>query len=205
MIQAPFDGVAFSEASDGDLRHDPVARSAFAAALDIDGDWAWVRQVHGSSVVRVDQPGVAGEADAVWTSEKGLPVAVFTADCLGVVMLSDGAVGVAHAGWRGTVSGVVGELHAAMTEAGHVPGQVAIGPGIGACCFEVGYEVASLFDRTETTTWGTTSVDLLGSVRSQLGGVEVWSVGACTRHEDGWFSHRKDATPSRMVSLGWRP
>lgn len=205
MIRPPFDGVAFSESSDGDLRHDLTARDAFSASLGIPADWGWVRQVHGSTVIRVDQPGVAGEADAVWTSVPDLPVAVFTADCLGVVMVSEGAVGVAHAGWRGTVSGVVAELRAAMTEAGHGPEHVAIGPGIGPCCFEVGPEVAALFDRTEATTWGTTSIDLAGSVSSQLSNVDLWSSGACTRHDDGWFSHRKDGTTRRMVSLGWRP
>jgi copper oxidase (laccase) domain-containing protein len=91
-----------------------------------------------------------------------------------------------------------------MGDAGYLPHRAAIGPGIGACCFEVGPEVASLFpDHVASTTWETTSVDLTGVVAGQLEGVEVWSAGGCTCHEDGWFSHRADGTSARMATIGW--
>ncbi len=205
MIRPPgMDRVAFSERADGDLRSDLRARAVFSEELAISDRWATARQVHGDAVVAVDHAGVAGEADAVWTSTPGLPVAVFTADCFGVVLVSEEAVGVAHAGWRGARSGVVSMLRAEMADAGHVPKFGAVGPGIGSCCFEVGPEVATSFpDDVATTTWGTTSVDLVGSLRRQLDGVQLWIADACTFHEDHWFSHRRDATTRRLATVGW--
>lgn len=205
MIRPPGrDGVAFSESVDGDLRNDQQARVRFARDLGISSNWALVRQVHGCDVTYVDSPGDKGDADAMWTTAPGLPIAVFTADCFGVVMEAEDAVGVAHAGWRGTASGVVGALRAAMESAGHSPIRAAVGPGIGPCCFEVGPEVAERFPGLDgTTSWGTTSVDLLGALRLQLEGLDVWSVDGCTLHEDRWFSHRRDETPRRLASVGW--
>lgn len=200
-----WDGVAFTDRSHGDLRADGSAREAVSRALGIDHRWAVARQVHGSDVARVSSPGDAGDLDAIWTTELGLPVAVFTADCFGVVLLSSRAVGVAHAGWRGALSGVVAELKRAMTEGGHPPDKAAVGPGIGPCCFEVGADVADQFDDRDVaeTTWSTTSVDLPSVLRGQLQGLDSWVHGACTLHEDGWYSHREDGTPARMAAIGW--
>ncbi|HET8738292.1 MAG TPA: polyphenol oxidase family protein [Acidimicrobiia bacterium] len=205
MIRPPGkDGVAFSERGDGDLREDPDSRELLARALDVPAQWAWARQVHGADLVRVEGPGNAGEFDALWTTIPGLPLAIFTADCLGVVLKSDEAVGVAHAGWRGADAGVVPALREAMTRAGHEPRFAAVGPGIGPCCFEVGPEVMQRFpSHGGETTWGTTSVDLAGVVMGQLDGLEIWSAGGCTRHDERFFSHRRDGTTQRMVSLGW--
>lgn len=205
MIQPPgWDGVAFSDDSDGDLRGDERARHAAARALGIEGRWATVRQVHGNDVRRVSQAGDAGEADALWTTTTRLPLAVFTADCYGVVLGASGSVGVAHAGWRGAAGGVVTNLISAMTAAGHPPRRAAIGPGIGPCCFEVGAEVAERFPTWVTTTsWGSTSVDLAAAVRSQLEGLEIWASDRCTVHDDGWFSHRGSGTSERMATIGW--
>lgn len=204
MIRPPgWSGVAFSERTDGDIRHDAAARRGVSRALAVADQWAVLTQVHGADVVRVDGPGNAGEGDAMWTTEHDLPLAVFTADCLGVVLAGPEAVGVAHAGWRGAVAGVVANLRSAMSEAGHPPSRGAIGPGIGPCCFEVGEEVSKLFADVTATTWGATSVDLGKAVAAQLEGIELWAAGACTDHEDGWFSHRRDGTTQRMASIGW--
>jgi YfiH family protein len=206
MIRPPgWNGVAFSERSDGDLRNDLAARGAVSRVLGVDDQWAELTQVHGGDVVRVSAPGTAGEGDAMWTTKPGLPLAVFTADCLGVVLAGAGVVGVAHAGWRGAVAGVVANLMSAMSDAGHPPSRAAIGPGIGPCCFEVGSEVAELFAEVTSTRWGTKSVDLTAAVTAQLDALELWSTGACTLHEKGWFSHRGDGTTRRMASVGWLP
>lgn len=207
MIRSPSSsGVAFSEASDGDLRGDLEARSRISNELGISDSWATVRQVHGGDVLRVGSPGRAGHADALWTTVPDLPLAVFTADCLGVVLRADDAAGVAHAGWRGADAGVVANLRREMSEAGHEPTRGAIGPGIGACCFEVGPEVAALFpDHTVETTWGSPSVDLSASIGDQLEGIDLWLVGGCTHHEDRWFSHRRDGSLDRLATIGWLP
>ena len=207
MMQPPgWDGVAFTDCSDGDIRNDSGARRAVANRLGVARQWAEVRQVHGSEVRRVASPGVAGEADALWTDEPGLPLSVFTADCFGVVLAATGAVGVAHAGWRGAASGVVIRLREEMSDGGHPPERAAVGPGIGPCCFEVEVEVARRFpDQVSETCWGTASVDLPGFVVGQLDGLEVWSSGRCTMHEEAWFSHRGSGTTNRLATIGWLP
>ena len=196
--------VVFSDAGDGDLRSDARARGELSRRVGIASEWATVNQVHGSALVRVSAPGAAGEADALWTSEPGLPLVIFTADCLAVVFQAPGAAGIAHAGRRGAAGGVVSGLRAAMSEAGFEPERAFVGPGIGPCCFEVGPDVVERFPRSlARTSWGSTSVDLPGSVRDSLDGLDIWSADVCTKHEPGWFSHRSDATPSRQAGITW--
>lgn len=201
-----FRGAAFGDASDGDARRDPEARSLISTSLGISDRWAWLRQVHGADVVPVDEPGDQGEADAAYTTVPGLPIAVSTADCLPVILEGDRAVGVAHAGWRGAAAGVVGMLRRAMEEAGVPPTRAAVGPGIRPCCFEVGPEVAERFPgHTSETDWGTRSVDLPAAVAADLEGLEVWVSSDCTRGDARYHSHRRDGTPERQVTVAWLP
>ena len=199
-------GVAFSQAGDGDLRGLPAARKSASAQLGISADWASLRQVHGNRVLRVSKSGVAGDADAIWTATPSLPVAVFTADCYGVVLVARSAVGVAHVGWRGARDSTVSALRLAMASSGYPPTAAYVGPGIGPCCFEVGDDVAPLFpDAQDSTKWGSISVDLEKAVRTELAGLDVWSSGDCTFHDEGFFSHRRDADKRRLVSVAWLP
>jgi polyphenol oxidase len=197
-------GVAFSEVRDGDMLNDHAARAALSSVLGIRDRWATLRQVHGSEVVRASGPGIQSDADAVWTTEPGLPLAVFTADCMGVVLQGADAVGVAHAGWRGAGARVAAHLVDTMTTAGHPPQRGVIGPGIGPCCFEVGEDVAAMFPgHTATTAWGAGSVDLASAIAAQLDGLAIEVVDGCTRHQDRFFSHRRDRTACRQAAIGW--
>ncbi len=197
-------GAAFTTASDGDARVDVDARERVSTAIGVSAEWATVAQVHGDRVLVVDAPGIAGEADALLTLTPGLPLAVFTADCVGVVVEGDRAVGVAHAGWRGARAGIVRRLIEAFESAGVEPAVATIGPHIRSCCFEVGPEVTAEFDgHLAETTWGTASVDLAGHVRASLDGIAVADLGVCTMCGDDTFSHRRDGDRSRMAALGW--
>lgn len=190
-------GTVFTFASDGDVRADPSARKA----LPVPSAWATVAQVHGDRVVTAAGAGDHGEADAVLTREPDLSVAVFTADCLGIVLHGPGVVAAVHAGWRGLAAGVV---ERAVEAVGEVTA-AAIGPHIRSCCFEVGPEVADRFpDHIAATTWGTTSVDLTAAAVSRLP-VGVVDVGVCSRCGEDTFSHRKDGTAARMAAVGWLP
>ncbi len=192
----------FTEASDGDMRADSSAREHLSDQLGIAREWATVDQIHGSDVVEAAEPGPHGPGDGLFTTRPDLPLAVFTADCIGVIIEGDGAVGVAHAGWRGAADGVVPSLVRRFHDGGHAIRRAVIGPHIRSCCFEVGDEVARRFPRHVTTTsWGTQSVDLAGAVGEQLIGIDVVDFAACTRHEAAWFSHRRDATPARLAAL----
>ena len=207
MIRPPgHHGVVFTEASDGDQRSSDLAREKVCEVIGISSSWATVGQVHGNRVVQVDGPGVAGGADAMWTVEVGLPLAVYTADCFGLALVADEAVGVAHAGWRGVDSAVVAALLNELERAGHRPHAAAVGPGIGPCCFEVGQDVAARFEPfVDKTTWGTVSVNLVAALSEQVAGLKMWSADGCTRHEPNLFSHRRNATSQRLATIAWLP
>lgn len=131
-------------------------RRRFYAAIGADASRA-VRtvQVHGSRIAAVgpdDVSRVQKATDGLITTEPALPLVMAFADCTPVMLYDPvcGAIGMAHAGWRGTVGGVCQAAVKAMTEAfGTRPSDVlaAIGPAIGPCCYEVGPEVEEAVER----------------------------------------------------------
>jgi hypothetical protein len=119
--------------------------------------WALLSQVHGARVERVlagaafchhrrDHP----EADGMATDRAGVVLGVLTADCLPVVLALPGAtvVAIAHAGWRGTLEGIVpATVRELCAISGAAPDDVvaALGPAIGRCCYRVGDDVRDAF------------------------------------------------------------
>ena len=112
------------------------------------------RQTHSDIVVRVDQrnrgnlavTGASPECDALITNTPGMALYVSTADCTPILLWDreTGAVGAAHAGWRGTVSAIGAKTVEAMArEFGTKPENIraAIGPNIGICHFETDADV----------------------------------------------------------------
>jgi hypothetical protein len=169
---------------------------------------ASVKQIHSDVVWVAQQPGCAGEGDAIVTRTRGVTVSVRTADCFPILLADPETQSVAaiHAGWRGTAAGVVQSSLARMrSEFGTDPSNVcaAIGPGIGACCYEVGIEVARQFGKDSGG-----KLDLAVENRSQLIAAGVRSerievVGGCTFcHPAKFFSWRRDHDPAgRMISF----
>jgi len=166
------------------------------------------RQVHGRRVERRARPdGALDEADGQATAAPGLAALVLTADCLPVALIAPRAVAMLHAGWRGLVDGVLEEGVAAVRElGGDAEIQAAIGPGAGACCYEVGPEVHAAFGRPAETA----RVDLkaIAAERLQAVGVrEIHDVGLCTICSDPqlFFSHRRDGgITGRQAGIAWR-
>ena len=120
-----------------------------AAGLDL-GRVAYARQVHGAAVARATG-GFAGAVDVLTTTERGVPLAIFTADCLAITAWDPdaGALAVAHVGWRGTVKGAQQAAVMALRTLGATPERlrVAIAPAIGPCCYEVDEPVVGDFTR----------------------------------------------------------
>jgi hypothetical protein len=120
------------------------------------GPIAVARQVHGTTVVRVragdDRAALARvDADGLCTDAPGVVLGVFVADCIPALLVDPrtGASAAVHAGWRGTVAGVLpAAVRALGAEFSARPGdlRVALGPAIGPCCFEVGPEVVAAFE-----------------------------------------------------------
>jgi polyphenol oxidase len=190
-------------------------RRRFTSALG--GDWtlAVCWQVHGSDVLVVrdpeDQRPDDERCDALATNLKGVLLGVKTADCVPVVLgdSRSGACAAVHAGWRGTLAGIVTRALARMREEfGTEPADVraALGPSALGCCYEVGAEVIdsfsakfadadSLFKRTRE---GHALVDLHEANRRQLveAGVKserIHALPLCTMcRPDLFFSYRQD-------------
>lgn len=114
-----------------------------------------VRQVTKADCLGLDHHAYP-ECDALITNDPGVALVVFTADCTPILLHDPktGAVGAAHAGWRGTAAGIAGKTARAMAEAfGCNPGDIhaAIGPNIGFCCFETDGDVPNAMVETYGT------------------------------------------------------
>lgn len=134
------------------LQLSSAADWAQAAAAVGAREVATLTQVHGNAVVVVRGEAPAGppEGDALVADDPQVALAVRAADCVPLLMAdaATGAVAAVHAGWRGTAAGVAPAALAAMRrEFGTQPADVvaAIGPSIGACCYEVGSELVDAF------------------------------------------------------------
>ncbi len=113
-----------------------------------------LKMTHGVDVAVMHEPVREGErrdGDACVTDRPGLGMSLTTADCVPIFYHDPEhkAVGVAHAGWRGTVAGIAQTTLQAMQEHyGTRPEAVRVGiaPSIGPCCFEVDADVAEPFE-----------------------------------------------------------
>ena len=184
-----------------------------------------VKQVHGTDALVVDQPvgqgdAFEGEWDALVTNQPGVMVTVRTADCV-PVLLHDPVrrvVAAVHAGWRGTVAGIVPKTVALLVNRfGALADRMrmAIGPSAGPCCYEVD---APVLDRlrdvfpewrsvVEPVNTQKAHLDLRAFVRRQaladgLHAERITTVNACTIcHPDLFFSYRREGVvKSTMVS-----
>lgn len=168
---------------------------------------ATLRQIHSDTVVAAaGRTGCLGEGDAL-LSQNGL-VAVKTADCIPILLIDaqNRAVAAVHAGWRGTVRQIARRAVEAMrSQFGAVPAglHAAIGPGIGACCYQVGPEVASEFGKK-----GQVYLDLADTNRQQLQAAglapdRIYSARLCTmcRPEEFWSYRREKLGAGRMFSF----
>ncbi|WP_394782054.1 polyphenol oxidase family protein [Undibacterium sp.] len=117
------------------------------------GAWATKpgkKQVHGNAVAEVLAANQeCGDADGIFSAVEGVPISVITADCVPLVLARrDGAmVAAIHAGWRGLIGGIVDSFALRLKEKGESPAHwvAAVGPTIGACCYEVSEELAAQF------------------------------------------------------------
>lgn len=156
---------------------------------------AWVRQQSGDRVFRAETPGLAGEGDALVTSEAGFSLAVAVADCVPVALVSRDEVGMVHSGWRGTIAGIPA---GAVGEMSSEPSGVTayIGPCIRGCCYEVSEEMARDFEeRFGARVVKGRYLSLPKAIRRNLeeaGVGEVRDLGLCTGcRTDLFYSHRK--------------
>lgn len=124
------------------------------AAIGFDPGWAVLtRQTHSNIVRLVTREDCRGldhrdypECDGLVTNDPGVTLVIFTADCTPILFYDPitGAVGAAHAGWRGTAADIAGKTVEAMVKNFGCKAEnirAAIGPNIGPCHFETDVDV----------------------------------------------------------------
>jgi YfiH family protein len=167
-----------------------------------DAPWTWLRQVHGDTVVTVAEPGAGAgsKADASLTDRRGAVLAVLTADCAPVALVSpEGIVAAVHAGWRGLRAGVLQRAVEATRALGATDLRAVLGPCIRPECYEFGADdleavAAELGDGVRAvTSHGRPALDVPTAVAAaleQAGVPELDDLGVCTACRDDYFSWR---------------
>jgi YfiH family protein len=173
-----------------------------------------LRQIHSDIAVHTDRDRCPREGDALLSGVQ--TVGVKTADCIPILLVDERhrAVAAVHAGWRGTVARIAQKAIQAMSDRwGTAPKDLhaAIGPGIGACCYEVGPEVSAQFAELfpERRDLGKrVKIDLVEANRRQLLQVgvaaeRIYAANLCTFCDAGQFhSFRRDGEAAgRMISF----
>ncbi len=181
------------------------------------GNVASVHQIHSNKVIVADRPGQLADADALISNTPGLILAIRTADCLPILVADprNKAIAAVHAGWRGIVQEILAETVQALSNRFGSRSHdllIAIGPGIGGCCYEVGPEVAAQFSGLlpDRKAEGPAKIDLAEAAIRQLrrnGGNpgQIDPSGLCTRClADLFHSYRRDGdVAGRMISAIW--
>ena len=180
----------------------------------------WLDQVHGTDVIQASTETAqsVATADAAYTSEPGLGLAIRTADCAPLVLLAErrdsDAIAAVHCGWRGTVAGIVENALPALATP---PNRVSawIGPTICPNCYEVDAPVRDRLSEEERAAVLTNGRDAdhwwmdliaLVSLRLQAAGVRnIACAAVCTAHDPGFYSHRKRSDSGRMATVVWLP
>ena len=193
-----------------------------------DGRVVTMRQVHGDHIVEVKDKKLkeAGEADGMITSEKDLYLSVLTADCVPLLFVApkQKLVASVHAGWRGTLAGIADKtvrLFKSQHDVGAADLEVALGPSIGVCCYEVKDDVTvplmkkwgSLTTPSIFVKEGKAFVNLRRLNRdilraSGVPGNQLYQVGPCTScTAEEFFSYRREGgeTGRQMSLIGWAP
>ncbi len=170
-----------------------------------------VYQVHSTKIVIIERPLGTHEqhikADGIITSTPGLTLMMRFADCVPILLFDPvrHAIGIAHAGWLGTVNKIAAKAVNKMTESyGTFPGDIlaAIGPAIGPDHYQVGHDVIEKIqmnfgDKAEQLILqqdGKSHLDLWKAnllILNEIGVRQVEIAGLCTNCDlDNWYSHR---------------
>jgi len=232
----PFDSLNLGALTDDGVEAIVENRRLLAAALGFPPDRiAFAHQVHGAELMvhagsppfsfaspevasaqrdRVEPPisrvgavsldELVPAADGHVIAEPGVAGLVFVADCVPVALSGPNGAAILHCGWRGLAAGILAKGVAAIAAT-----DAAIGPSIGPCCYEVGPEVLTAFERLGDGIAADRMLDLPEVARRLLleVGVERAELsGLCTSCEPGlFFSHRRDeGRTGRQAGLVWR-
>ncbi len=189
-----------------------VNESRALASQGLPDHVARLRLEHGARILTLREPGLHGPADAIVSDRHDLVLWLTVADCYPVAMAAGEWRGLGHCGWRGVAEGLPSKLARELARVVGAPVRAWIGPGIGACCYEVGPEVARAFPASalQPSAADRSRLDLRAEIGRQLleaglGQDDIAHSAACTAcSPERFFSHRRDGVPSgRMAALVW--
>jgi YfiH family protein len=205
---AAFEGAVLDE--EGRINEEFVARLCATLGFPY-GRLATCHQVHGTGICRVEvaERQWCGECDGLTTDVEVAPLAVFTADCVPVVMWAAraGALAVLHAGWRGTLAKIAAAGVARLEDSWGARAEevsVFLGPAVGPCCYEVGDDVVRAAEgafggragQVIIGDGGKRRLDLhrANELAAQEAGVlpeNIYRVATCTSCQSGLFESRR--------------
>ena len=183
------------------------------------GEPQWLKQVHGSIPIWVDNNVTTPEGDAALSRTCNVVCAILTADCLPVFLCDNAGTvaGIVHAGWRGLVAGVI-ERTVTEMRGGNARIMAYLGPAIGPNFFEVGEKVRYAFIKQDKKSalafaphyennskkWFADIFLLARQRLAAIGVTEVYSNEECTfSNPKRFFSYRRDGNTGRMAGLIW--
>ncbi len=181
----------------------------------------WLQQTHSDRVVKADFSQTMPDADASYTTQKGVICAVMTADCLPILLtnISGDFVAAIHAGWRGLNDGIIVKTIRKLPQFKPKEMLAFIGPAIDQECFEIGAEVRKSFLLNDINTAqffnlskneGKYMANLRGIAEYKLlqAGLypqNITNPAICTKCNHNWFfSYRENSNTGRMASLIWK-
>jgi len=185
-------------------------RERVVCSEQVHGDrvaWVTARDAGSGACARDGRPAVS-ETDALLTCDRDLPIMLFFADCVPIVLVAPGpCVAVVHAGWRGALAGIAEKAARELSKASSCdPSSIDayIGPHIGPCHYEVDERTLShfvnrfgTFARAES---GGLDLGLVVAASLETAGVDpcrIVSLGICTAETtDRFFSYRAEAGPT---------
>jgi len=192
-----------------------------------EGKIVTMQQVHGDNLIEVTDKKLkeAGAADAMVTAENGVYLGVLTADCVPLLFIApkQRLAAAVHAGWRGTLAGIAAETVEFFSRrygVGASDLEVALGPSIGVCCYEVNDDVATPLMKK----WGalTTPSIAMRDGKSHINlsrlnrdilraagvpGTQLFQIGPCTgcAAEDFFSCRRAGGETGRQIGVvGWQ-
>jgi len=172
---------------------------------------AQLKQVHSAEVLileDIENHDDLSEGDALITDLKGVGIAIRTADCVPILLVDDrqSVIAAVHGGWRGTLSEIaMNTVRLIESKYGISPSKLTavIGPSIKKCCYEVGEDVASLFEergqnsnqylfnsRESKYMLDLSLANKLGLQKAGVLDIEV--INICTKCNDSFYSYRRE-------------
>ena len=200
-----------------------INRKLLHQQLNLPGDPCWLQQVHGTTIIQQPQPqSTIPIADASFSTQKQIVLAIMTADCLPVVLASEKAdwIALVHCGWRSLAAGILTKV---LSTAPQKPKNIRawFGPGIGAGAFEVGEEVKFKFQNNFKNIDSNSNLERCFVEKSEhkylanlpeLAKFELSSLGIawvkggdlCSYSDEArFYSYRRDGETGRMATLAW--